>query len=158
MPETQIKRLMKMMNNIPISTYLEVYLQPIQIKKKSIEKISQGDIILLKTKDIIIDIVEDDNIIARGIYGNYNETPSILIDDFPKDIKSIKKSKKYHILKIFLGTIESSELDKGKIVKVTNDKEHHISLFLKDRLVAKARLVDIDREIALQIDEVKKND
>jgi|GEM_PF-2256762 len=158
MAETQIKQLIKMMNDIPTSKDLKVYLPSIQIKKKSLKRISKGDIILLKTEDIAVDIVEDDNIIARGLYGNYNEIPSILIDKFTRDKKSSKRDKRYHVVKILLGTIEDSQLDIGKIVKLKNDREHHLSLFLRDRLVAKARLVHRDREIALQIDEVRYND
>ena len=155
MPDTQMLGLMKMMRTTPTMDYFEVHIPAIQIKKKSIKKLKKGDIIPLETREVKVEIVESGNIIAYGIYGNFQETPSILIDAYPESRKKSIDTKKYYQISISLGQIEKSKFDQGKIIKLNRDEVYDASLYRNGSLLAEATLVQVDDSMGLQIEEVK---
>lgn len=155
MPNTQMFGLVKMMQSASIVDYYEVYIPPIQIKKKSIKKLSKGDIIPLQSREVKVEIVESGCIIAYGIYGNYQEAPSILIDRLIDNSKKSIDTKKYYRIDISLGQIEKSRFDQGKIIKLNRNGVYDASLYRDGSLIAEAMLVQIDDSMGLQIEEVK---
>ena len=155
MPEAQARQLIAMMDRAPILSRLEVCLPPLEVKRSSLEKLDRGDILLLPTRQFEVTILEeDDHIVAHGLYGNYRDLPSILIVKngtkplYPND------SNKYEILKISLGEIEKRDLDRGKIVKLHQDKMHDATLYRGKEPIAYASLVQVGKKAALQIGEV----
>lgn len=147
--------LMKMMQTKPTVDYFEVHLSPLQIKKKSIKKLSKGDIISLESKELNVEIVESGNIVAYGIYGEFQEAPSVLISAYPDRRKKYINTKKYYQIDVSFGQIDKSKFDHGKIIKLKRDGVYDVSLYRDGFLLAEATLVDVGGLTGLQIEEVK---
>ena len=156
MPEAQAKQLIAMMDRAPILSRLEVCFPPFEVKRSSLEKLARGDILILPTRQFGVTVLEeDDHIVAHGLYGDYSDTPSILIVENSTKPLYPNDSKKYEILKISLGEIEKRELDQGKIITLYQDKMHDATLYRDKEPIAYASLVQVDKKAALQIGEVK---
>jgi len=155
MPDTQMKRLMEMMRSQPIPSYLDIYIPALQIKKKDLNRLSKGDILPLNSKELRVEVVDDNHILAQGIYGIYQDNRSILIEDLPTKMVERSDRKKYETIKVHLGTIERSKYDNNKIVRLITDSKFDALLYRDDdKLLARAILVQIDGEMALEIEEI----
>ncbi len=155
MHETQIEQLMEMMRYLPVTSHTEVCLPMIKVKKTLIDKLSKGDILPLQTKEISVDIVEDGYIVAQGVYGEYQNTPSVLVQKLQRTTIESIHSKKYYTIKIYFGTIERHQVNKGKIITLTTEALHGVLLYNDKQLLAEAALVEWDHKVALEIREVK---
>jgi len=144
------------MDRTPILSSLEVCLPFFEIKKSSLEKLAKGDILILPMRQFEVTVLEEgDRIVAQGLYGNYGDTPSILIvDNIAKPLYT-DHSNKYENLKISLGEIERRELEQGKIIKLHQDKMYDATLYRDKEVIAYASLVQVDKKAALQIRDVK---
>ncbi len=156
MPEVQAKRLMEMMHYTPLSQYLGVSLLPLHVKNSSLNMLTVGDVILLPIHKMEV-MIHDDNgsILANGLYGNYKNIPSVLVESIYKESLNTSDSKKYKKLRISLGTIERRELERGKIMALHQDSNYDATLYRDNKILAQALLVQIDQKIALHIKEVK---
>ena len=156
MPDMQAEQLIAMMDRAPVHSHLEVCLPPFEVKKSSLEKLAKGDILILPTQQLGVTIFNEDNqIVAHGLYGNYNSAPSVLIEDCTKKPLSLYDSKKYELLKISLGRIKKRELDQRKIVKLYHDKRYDATLYRDKEPIAYASLVQVNQKAALQIGKIK---
>lgn len=156
MPEVQMKQLITMMNRAPVRSRLEVCLPPFEVKRSSLERLARGDMLMLPTQRLEVTILEEGHyIVAHGLYGNYNDTPSIMIAEHSQTRVSSNDSKKYKLLKISLGEVEKRELDQGKIIKLHQNKLYDAALYRGKELIAYASFVQVDKKVALQIGEVK---
>jgi len=154
MPETQMKKLMEMMSSHTISSSFDIYLPSIQIKKKEFKNLKVGDILPLNSKELRVDILDDEQLLAEGIYGVYKDKRSILIEDFSPTRSEKLDTKKYHTIKVRLGHIDRIKFDDVKIVRLINDDRYDALLYRDKILFAKAILVQIDSEMALRIEEM----
>ena len=156
MPEAQVKQLIAMMNHSPVRSRLEVCLPPFEVKKSSLERLARGDVLILPTQRLEVTIFEEgDDIVAHGLYGNYNDTPSILIEKGTSKSLFPNNRKKYELLKISLGSVEKRDLIQRKIAKLHQDKIYDATLYRGEKLIAYASFVQVDKKVALQIGEVK---
>ena len=156
MPEVQARRLIEMMRHTVPSSRVEVCLHP-QVMKRSVAKsLSEGDILALPIKKMKVILLDDTgNVMAQGLYGLLDNTPSVLIEESKKSIKESINSKKYKSLKISLGEISGESLEPGKIISLRRDDKYEAALYRDKKLFAYADLVQIDGCIALQIQKVK---
>ncbi len=155
MPDTQMKRLIEMMGSQQISPRLDVYLPSLQIKKKHLNTLSKGDILPLNSRELKVEIADDSHVLAQGIYGIYQDRRSVLIEDLSMERVDRSDRKSYRIVKVHLGTIERDKYDRDKIVKLETDEKFDASLYMDDdKLLARAFLVQIDGEMALEIEEI----
>ena len=155
MPDTQMKRLVEMMRSQQVSPRLDIYMPSLQIKKKHLDSLSKGDILPLNSRELRVEIVDDSHVLAQGIYGLYKDRRSILIEDLSMERVDRSDKKNYRIVKVHLGTIERAKYDRGKIVRLESDDKFDASLYMDDdRLLARAVLVQIDGEMALEIEEI----
>ncbi|HFS82732.1 MAG TPA: hypothetical protein ENK71_02075 [Epsilonproteobacteria bacterium] len=153
MPESQGSKLKAMMRSIAQTVDLEVCLVPYGIKKKSIEKIKEGDILMLPSSHpevVVLD--EDQQVLAQGFYGFHHGIPSVLLQNRDKDLVN---SKKYESFKISLGTIRSVAFDQEDIVSLQQNDRYNATLYHKGELLAYANFVQVEQKVALQIEEVK---
>ncbi|MEA3490987.1 MAG: hypothetical protein U9R27_03725 [Campylobacterota bacterium] len=155
MHETQVEQLKKMMSYLPVISHVEVCFPMVKIKKTLVDKLSKGDILPLQTKEISVDIVQDGYIIAQGVYGVYQNTPSVLIQELRNSAIESIHSKKYYTIKISFGTIEKQQVESGKIITLTKEALHDALLYSGEQLLAEAALVEWDHKAALEIREVK---
>lgn len=157
MPDTQMRRLVEMMQSQHISPYLDIYMPTLQIKKKYLNTLSSGDVLPLNSRELRVEIVDNNHTLAQGVYGTYQDSKSILIEDVPVKIVEKMDKKKYETIKVYLGNIERAKYDNNKIVRLITDSRFDALLYRgDDKLLAKAILVQVDSEMALKIEEIVK--
>jgi hypothetical protein len=156
MPETQMRKLVEMMGSHTLPSCFGVYLPSIQIKKKEFKNLKKGDILPLDSKELRVDILDDDQLLAQGIYGIYKDNRSILIEDFSPMRSKKSNTKKYHTIKIRLGCIDRIKFDDVKVVRLRNDEKYDALLYKDQKLFAKTIFVQIDSEVALRIEEMTR--
>jgi len=156
MSEAQAEQLIVMMNRAPVLSLLEVCLPPFEVKRSSLKKLAEGDLLVLPTQQFEVIILEESNrIVAQGLYGTSDNTPSVLIKNSRYEAISSDNSKKYEYLKISLGEIEKKDIIQGNIVKLRREEMYDATLYSGKSLIAYAYLVKVDKKTALQIGEVR---
>ncbi len=157
MPEVQARRLVEMMRERPPSTTLEVCLPPLSIKKSTLEKLEEGDLLLLPIEKMEVLLLGGNRqeVVARALYGLQDETPSVLILPEEKSGPNPIDTKKYNKLKIVVGSVEQKRIEEGKILPLQRIEMQDAALYRDDRLIAYARLQHHHRQLALHIEEVK---
>ena len=157
MSDTQMKRLVEMMSSQSLSPYLDIYIPTLHIKKKHLNTLSKGDVLPLNSKVLKVEIVDDKHILAQGIYGTYQNSRSVLIEDLPTKMIEKFDKKKYDMIKVHLGSIERAKYDNNKIVRLINDSKFDALLYREDnKLLARAALAQIESGMALKIEEIVK--
>jgi len=117
--------------------------------------LSKGDILSLpmrKMETLLLD--EQNRIVAHALYGVLDEIPSILIESEAKNPDKHIDSKKYKKLKVLLGKVPATALEKGKIIPLDRFGSYDVVLYRGTKHVASARLVHYGHHIALHIEEV----
>ncbi|SFV60856.1 hypothetical protein MNB_SV-6-1901 [hydrothermal vent metagenome] len=155
MADTQMKRLVEMMHRESVSSYLDICIPALQVKRKHLNALSKGDVLPLNSKELRVEVLDGNHILAQGVYGVYQNSRSVLIEDQPTEIVDRLDKKKYETIRVHLGTIERSKYGSDKIVRLITDSRFDALLYrADDRLLAKAILVQIDGEMALEIGEI----
>jgi hypothetical protein len=152
MPESQGSKLKALMRSVGKTSDLEVCMVPYGIKKKTIEKLAEGDILVLPSShpEVVV-LGEGDAVLAKGFYGLHHAIPSVLLQNRDRDLVS---NKKYESFKISLGTIKGTEFDQEDIVRLRRKDSFSASLYKKEKLLAYANFVQVEQKVALQIEEV----
>ena len=155
MPDVQAKRLVEMMDYVPPSLYLEASLLPIESKKSFFKALSIEDIIVLPMDKMEVMIHDSEgSVFGYGLYGHYNDTPSILVESISSKPAKRNDSKKYENMRISMGKIMRRELAEGKITPLHRDTNHDAILYKGSKVKAFASLAQVGQKIALHIREV----
>jgi hypothetical protein len=157
MPEAQTRRLLEMMRHIPSSTTLEACLPPMHINKSVLNKLEKGDLLLLPIEKMELMLFDErrQEIVAKALYGLYDETPSVLIVSDKKDTPKTINTNKYNKLKIVVGTVEQKIVERDKILPLQYSQPQNVTLYRGNRLIAYAKLQQHRNQIVLRIEEVK---
>jgi flagellar motor switch protein FliM len=151
MPDSQVMQLKRMMQREHHQSYVEVCLSSLCLKKKEIIGLEVGDLLMLNLKQLELDIMEEGIPVAKASYGIRRGEPHIRIGTLKKRAPISYNSNKYEEMKISFGMIEKSLMQEGKMIALSPVGEHDAVLDIEDRSFAKAKLVTVDRKIALQI-------
>lgn len=154
MPDSQVVQLRRMMQREHRQSYLEVCLSPACLKKKEIVDLEAGDLLLLDLKQLELDILEEGVSVAKASYGIRNGEPYICIASLEKRPVPSYNSKKYEVIKVSLGMIEKNSMEEGKMIALSQIREHDAILYREDQRIAKARFVTVGQKIALQITDI----
>jgi len=152
--ETQALHLVKMMQKHKLYPEYELALSPIQVKKNSLKKLSKGDIFLLGLDSLNMILVEEGEICANVVMNKSENSRKIKITQLNGEATKQSDSKKYETVKISFGMIQSRKLEVGHTIGVTSLSLQEVTLWIEDENIAKGSLVNVDEEIAVQIDEV----
>jgi len=152
--ETQALHLAKMMQKHKLYPEYELALSPIQVKKNSLKKLSKGDIFLLGLDSLNMILVEEGEICANVVMNKSENSRKIKITQLNGETTKQSDSKKYETVKISFGMIQSRKLEVGHTIGVTSLSLQEVTLWIEDENIAKGSLVNVDEEIAVQIDEV----
>ena len=154
--ETQANHLKNMMQKHKLYPEYELILAPIQVKKNSLKKLSQRDVLLLGLDSLKMILVEEGEICADVLIHKIENSSKIQISQLVNKPIEQTNSKKYDTVKISFGMIQSRKLEVGHTIGVTELSLQEVTLWVEDQNIAKGSLVNVDEEIAVQIDEVKK--
>jgi len=152
--ETQALHLEKMMQKHTLYPEYELALAPIQVKKNALKKIVSGDLFLLGLDNLEMILLEEENISANVLLKKSGESNKIKITHLYKNASVQTNSKKYEIVKFSFGMIQSRILEVGHQIETAQLNLKDVSVYVDGENIAKGSLVNVDEEIAVQIDEV----
>ncbi len=152
--KTQALHLEKMMQkHIPYPEY-ELALSPIQVKKNALKKLTSGDLFLLGMDRLEMILLEEGNISANAVLNESGISSKIKIIKLNRSTTEQSNSKKYEIVEFSFGVLQSRTLEIGHQIEITQLNLHEVKLLVNGKNIAKGSLVNVDEEIAIQIDEV----
>lgn len=152
--ETQALHLEKMMQKHKLYPEYELALSPIQVKRSSLKKLSKGDILLLGLDTLEMILVEEGGICASVVMTENENSNTIKIIELIKDTLKQANSKKYEVVEFSFGVIQSRIVEVGHQIETAQLNLEEVSLYVNGKNIAKGSLVNVDEEIAIQIDEV----
>ena len=152
--ETQAIHLEKMMQKHKLYPEYELALSPIQVKKNALKKLASGDLFLLGLNSLEMILLEEGNISANVVLNESGNSSKVKIINCNKSTIEQTNSKKYQIVKISFGVLQSRKLEVGHKIEIAQLNLQEVSLHVDGKNIAKGSLVNVDEEIAIQIDEV----
>jgi len=154
--ETQATHLTKMMQKHQLHPEYELVLPLVLVKKKSLKKLTTGDILLLGLESLELILLCNGEFSINVLMSETRNSRKIRIEDIDEKPIYSNDSKKYKILKCSFGMLQSRKLEVGHKIDVSSLNMHEVLLIVESKIIAKGSLVNVDKEIAIQIDEVKK--
>ena len=154
--ETQALHLEKMMQKHKLFPEYKLALYPIQIKKNALKKLSQGDLFLLGLHCLEMILLEKGKISANVVLNESGNSSKIKIIKLNRSTIEQTNSKKYEVVELSFGVIQSRTLEVGHQIETAQLNLQEVLLHVNGKNIAKGSLVNVDEEIAVQIDEVRK--
>ncbi len=152
--ETQAIHLEKMMQKHKLYPEYELALSPIEVKKNSIKKLTKGEVFLLGLDSLNLILIEEGEICANAVIKKSENSSKLKIIQLKRSTIEQGDSKKYETIKISFGMIQVRKLEIGHTIGITSLNLQEVTLVVDDENIAKGSLVNVDEEIAVQIDEV----
>ena len=151
--ETQAVHLAKIMQKQKHHPEYELALPLVKIKKSSIKKIMQGDVVLLGFTTMDMILLLEEKVCAHVILVQENKSRKIEIILADEHVYT-NDNKKYEILKCSFGIVQSRKIEVGHKIDISSLSMSEVSLTVKNKTIALGSLVNVDDEIAIQIKEV----
>jgi len=156
--ETQANRLSKLMQKKGHLPNYELALPLVTVRSSYLEKLVLGDVLLLRLKHLKCILLDNGTICANVILVKHNNRHAMKIVTSTETKLKPVNSKKYEEIKLLLGTVHSRTLTIGHMIDITQINLKRVALIAKDNKIATASLVNVDGEIAVKIDKVKKDE
>lgn len=152
--ETQANRLEMLMIKHHVYQKYTLALPLVEAKKSDIKKLQKGDILLLGLDCFQLVLLDDQGICAEvKLKDSYGDIEVIALND---EEDEQRMNKKYRVLTLSFGTVESRKPAIGQSIKVTDMRFDKLMIQVNNRNIAEGSLVTVDNRIAVQIDEVKR--
>ncbi len=151
--DTQALRLEKMMQKHKLFPEYELALPLVLVKKNVLKKLTCGDLFLLGMHRLEMILLKEGKVIANVVLSKSGNSSKIKIIKLNRNKIIQTNDKKYEIVKFTFGLIQSEILEVGHQMEITPLNLEEISLHVKEENIAKGSLVNVDEEIAVQIDE-----
>lgn len=152
--ETQALHLEKMMQKHKPFPVYELALSPIQVKKNALKKLTSGDLFLLGMDRLEMILLEEGNVFANVVLRQSGNSSNIKIIKLNRNSAKQYNTKKYEIVEFSFGAIPSKVLKVGHQIETAQLNLKKVLLRVNEKNIAKGSLVNVDEEIAVQIDEV----
>ncbi len=154
--ETQAIHLAKIMQKHKLYPEYELILPFVQVKKNSLKRLSSGDVLLVGLDCLKMALLEEGTVCANVVIDKSENSRKLRIIQLSSGMIKEADNKKYEIVKISFGIIQSRTLEIGHKIGLTSLNLKEITLVVEGKNIAKGSLVNVDEEIAVQIDEVRK--
>ncbi len=152
--ETQALRLAKMMQkHITYPTY-DLTLPLVMVRSSKFKKLSLNDILLTGFDRLQLLLMNGETICAKIRLKPMHNTYGPEIVHIVEDTIKQPDSKKYKMLKISFGTVQSKALEIGSTMDITHLDLEKVTLVSEGKIIAEGSLVNVDEEIAIQIKKV----
>ncbi len=152
--ETQALHLEEMMQKHKLYPEYELALVPMQVKKNSLKKLVSGDLFLLGLDSLEMILLEGYNVSANVILNKSGHSSKIKITPLQIDAPRQTNSKKYEVVKFSFGMLQIRTLEAGHQIETAELNLKEVSVYVDGEKIAKGSLVNVDEEIAVQMDEV----
>ncbi len=152
--ETQALHLAKMMQkHLSYPTY-DLTLPPVTVRSNKLKKLSLNDILLTGFDSLELLLMDGETICAKirlkPMPNKYGAEIVYVVEDTIKQLDN----KKYKMLKISFGTLQSKALDIGSTIDITDMDLKKVTLISEGKMIAEGSLVNVNEEIAIQIKKV----
>jgi sulfate adenylyltransferase subunit 1 (EFTu-like GTPase family) len=152
--ETQALHLAKMMQKHTRYPTYELTLPLITVRSNKLKKLSVDDVLLIGFDRLEFLLLDGDTICANTQLKSTNNTHEAEIVYLHEDTIKQSDSKKYEILKISFGSVQSKALEIGSTIDITHVDLEKVTLVSDGKTIADGSLVNVDEEIAIQIMKV----
>jgi len=152
--ETQALHLARVMQRHVQNPSYELALPLVMVPKKKLKKLSEGDLLLSGFDRLEFIMIDGDTICAEMKLNKVENSYKIEIDNIQKDTIKQYDSKKYEILKITFGSVQSKRVALGEMIDIAHIDLETVKLVLKEKTIAEGSLVMVDEEIAIEIKRV----
>ena len=153
--ETQSLHLQEMMQQLQRNPEYMLAFPPLMIKKKSLKKISIGEILLLDLNMLDLYLFEGERPCARVSPEQYGEFVKLKIVSLVKSPDMTVDSKKYEKILCTFGTVQSRKMEVGHKIEISADSLSEVILSAEGKKLAKGSLVIVDKKLAIEITEVE---
>ena len=153
--ETQALHLARVMQRHVQNPSYELALPLVMVPKKKLKKLSEGDLLLSGFDRLEFILIDGDTICAEMKLNQLENRYKTEIVSVRQDTIKQYDSKKYEILKITFGSLQSKRVALGEIIDIAHIDLETVKLVLKEKTIAEGSLVMVDEEIAIQIKSVK---
>ncbi|HHD79668.1 MAG TPA: hypothetical protein ENK98_08585 [Epsilonproteobacteria bacterium] len=153
--ETQAHALASLVQQKKHYPEYELILPSFEVKQSSLKKLDVGDVLLVGLDMFTLLLVSSSDICAHVKIVNEENMYKLKITNLEKDTLKQVHTKKYEILKCSFGMLQSRKLEVGYKVSISQLDLQKVRLFVKEKNIAEARLVEVDDEIAIEITKVK---
>lgn len=152
--ETQSLQLTDMVVKRKLYPEYELFLPSILVKNSSLKKLSKGDIFLLGDNCLNIKLVKDENFFANLKIEQHETKLSVEILTIEKYAPLVNDSKKYETIKLSFGFLQSRVFEVGYKINIASIDLGKVDLMIKNKTIAKGKLVSVDEEIAVEVTKV----
>jgi len=156
--ETQANRLAELMQRRGDLPNYELALHLVAVRSSSLKKLDVNDILLLGLNNLEYVLIDNGVICAMTVLIKHNNRYAIEVTDTVKNTIKQYESKKYEMIKLSFGEIQSRTLDVGHTIDMSQVDLEKVTLVRNEKKIATGTLINIDGEIAVKIDKVEKND
>ena len=151
--ETQALNLANMMQkHVSYPTY-DLTLPLVTVRSNKLKKLSVNDILLTGFDTLELLLMNGNTIYATMRLRSMGNAHGAEIYHLDEDAIKQIDSKKYKILKISFGTVQSKALEIGSTIDMTHVDLEKVTLIAENKIIAEGSLVNVDEEIAIQIKE-----
>ena len=147
---TQANHLAKRISQYTHYPKYELTLPFVTLDLTYLEELEKDDVVLLKQKVLSFLLLKDDIVVAKGVLKEHNalficKITELLEECLPLDV-----------VKISLGKISSKALDIGLNIDILSIDFEKVTLHYQGKKLAKASLINVEDNIALKIQKVKR--
>ncbi|PHS40616.1 MAG: hypothetical protein COB07_03685 [Sulfurovum sp.] len=154
--ETQAFHLAKMMQDHTLYPKYELTLPLVAVRSKKMEDLFPDDVLLLGLNVLEFVLMDSESICANVVLKDRENIHELEIIHLEEDVVKTIDSKKYKILKISFGTVQSKVLEEGETIDITHIALEKVTLWSENKKLAEGSLINVDNEIAIKIDKVIK--
>ena len=154
--ETQAFHLAKMMQDHTHYPKYELALPLVSVRSKKLKNLSLDDVLLLGLNVLEFVLMNAETICANVVLKEMENIHELEIVHTDEDRVYLLDSKKYDILKLSFGTVQSKVLEVGETIDITHIDLGKVTLLSENKKLAEGLLINVDNEIAIKIDKVIK--
>ena len=152
--ETQALHLANMMQkHVSYPTY-ELTLPLVKVRNNKLKKLNENDLLLTGIDRLELLLMNGNTIYATMRLRMMKNAHGAEIVHVAEDTIEQSDSKKYKILKISFGTVQSKALEIGSTIDITHVDLEKVTLVSECKIIAEGSLVNVDEEIAIKIKKV----
>jgi hypothetical protein len=154
--ESQANRLASLMQKHKSLPSYELALPLVTVRSSSLDNLEVGDVLLLRLEVLECILLNNDILYANIIPVHEKRRVMMKVLDIVKRKVTKTRRKEHEVLKLSFGTVQSRILEVGHMIDVSPVDLETVSLMRKKKKIATAKLVNVDGEMAVQIDKVEK--
>jgi len=154
--ETQANKLAALVKHEKKYPEYELILPFVKIKSNSLKKLAVGDVVLLGLAHLELYLLSKANRLAKVDFIFQENKSKIKILHVEKEPIRQDNTKKYKTVKCSFSKLQSRKFEAGFELSTEVLKLQEVTLFIENKNIATATLVNVDDEIAAQVTKVEK--